>query len=143
MCPKKKKKDEPPSDEELLNMLKYIEAGLRVFSPQPEPYGLRCVGRYEENDIFISTARVRDAQLPFETAVAHPDYNDGKIIIVETYGTSELAKQGHEKWVKIMTSEQLPDSLTCVGTAEIAMILDEFDEPNWRVYPRRRKGMTH
>lgn len=75
-------------------------------------YEARKVARYEENDILVSTCGVTDGRKPFETAVAHPDYNDGGIVVVESYSTKEKAQAGHDKWVKVMTSKDLPATLT-------------------------------
>ena len=69
--------------------------------------------------MFIDTARVSDGVKPFETAVEHLNYNDGKMVIVENYDTIEQAKQGHEKWVKTMTSFPLPAELLECGNAKI------------------------
>lgn len=86
------------------------------------------VGNYEDRKVdrsefewgFISTARVSDGSQPFETAVQHPDYNDGSMVIVEAYATKALAQEGHKKWVEIMTAKKLPGSLTDCANSMIA-----------------------
>jgi len=82
-------------------------------------YEERVVGRYDDEDdirFYISTAAVSDSADPFETAVAHPRYNDGELIIVETYASKELAAAGHEEWVAKMTASDLPKELIDVST---------------------------
>ena len=85
-------------------------------------YDERMVARYKSDDgkLFISTAAVVDSDDPFETAVAHPRYNEGKLIIVETYSSRELAKAGHDKWLAKMTSTDLPKELIDVSTCGLA-----------------------
>src|SRR3989304_1644137 len=71
-------------------------------------YEERNVDTYDENGLFIDTARVTDGRQPYETAVAHPNYNGGKMVIVEAYNTKKQARVGHNKWVKTMTAFPLP-----------------------------------
>ena len=78
------------------------------------------------DDFFISTAKVSDGSQPYETGIAHPEYNDGKVIIVEAYDTKDQAKKGHKKWEKIMTNENLPDQLVDCQNAGIAQLCDAF-----------------
>ncbi len=92
------------------------------FLGMADDYDSRKVDRYEEGDLFVSTAMVMDSSSPFETAVAHPQYNDGKIVIVENYNTKEKAKSGHEKWVKIMTDASLPNTLKDVSDSGIGTL---------------------
>lgn len=74
-------------------------------------YEERKVARYEKDGLFISTAMVTDGDDPYETAVAHPQYNDGIMVIVESYPTKAAAKRGHAKWLKRMTAKRLPKQL--------------------------------
>lgn len=96
---------------------------------QPEP-----LARFELPDVFgrqgliIDTAGgMSDSLHPYETAVGHPEYNNGEWVIVEAYDTEEDARNGHEKWVKTMTGDSLPNELKDVSTATLARMLDEFD----------------
>lgn len=82
-------------------------------------YENRKVARYEKDDVFVDTCRITDSEQPYETAVAHPKYNDNKIVIVEMYNTEEEAKRGHSKWVKKMTSKKLPKTLKDVSTSDV------------------------
>ena len=83
-------------------------------------YDQRKVARFEKDSLMISTARVSDGSQPFETAVAHPAYNNGKIVIVESYMTKEQARHGHDTWVSAMTAETLPVQLVDCLNARIA-----------------------
>jgi len=74
---------------------------------------------YEEGRIRISTVRVTDFHPPFQTAVRHPAYGRGEMIITELYPTIEAARAGHQKWIELMTADELPDQLTDISAAEI------------------------
>jgi len=92
------------------------------FMAMADDYEQRKVSRYEEGAVIIDTAMVTDGKQPFETAVAHPLYNNGKFIIVEAYDTKEDAQKGHDEWVKIMTEGELPESLQDCVNAGISQI---------------------
>jgi hypothetical protein len=87
-------------------------------------YEDRCVGRWDNatGDQMVSTAEVTDGREPYETAFMHPDYNDGKIVIVEAYPTREAAAAGHARWVAVMTDGPLPDVLIDCANAEIGAL---------------------
>ena len=87
-------------------------------------YGSRKIDRYDDEDgLMVSTCRVSDnPEFPFETAIAHPLYNNHKIIIVEQYTTEEDAQIGHDKWVKVMTAAKLPTTITDVSTCNLKKI---------------------
>src|SRR5436309_3034752 len=87
-------------------------------------YEQRKVERYDKGNLMVSTARNTDSDQPFETAIAHPKYNDGKIVVVEMYDDMESAKAGHLRWVKTMTAKQLPKTLKNVSTSTIAKLID-------------------
>jgi hypothetical protein len=95
-------------------------------------YDQRKIDRYETDDLLVDTCAVSDSAQPYETAVAHPKYNDGKIVIVEMYESAALAQVGHDKWVATMTAETLPDNLRDVSTAGIAMLSDALGGNDWR-----------
>lgn len=82
-------------------------------------YESRKVARYEVGDLIISTCSVTDGAHPYETAVAHPEYNGGEFVIVEAYDNHEDAHTGHKRWVKTMTSDALPDKLVDCNNSEI------------------------
>ncbi len=83
-------------------------------------YDERLVDRLEDGDLIISTVFVTDGTHPYETGIAHPEYNDGKFVIVEAYDDKVLAQKGHDQWVKLMTSDSLPDELIDCANAGIA-----------------------
>lgn len=88
---------------------------------------LRDVGNYESRKVgrdefpwgFISTARVSDGERPFETAVCHAEYNDGKHVIVGAYDSMTEAKAGHQKWIDTMSAPDLPSELIDCANSEI------------------------
>ena len=82
------------------------------FLSMMDNYDDRKVDYFEDCDLQVSTASVTDGAHPYETAVAHLEYNSGKYVIVEAYGDAEQAQTGHDRWVKLMTSDDLPDRLT-------------------------------
>jgi len=101
-------------------------------------YDVRAIDRYDEGDLFIDTCAVSDSEQPYETAVAHPAYNGGKLVIVEMYDSVELAENGHQQWVEKMTAKTLPDSLRDVSTARIASLGAAMARnDDWRVHARQ------
>lgn len=101
-------------------------------------YEQRRVDRYEKGGLMISTASMPDSEKPFETAVAHPEYNEGKIIIVEEYDTKKEAQEGHNRWVKTMTHKKLPVQLKDVSSAGIALLSNAIGGE--RAYKRKRSN---
>lgn len=83
-------------------------------------YEERKVDRFQKDGVIIDTCAVTDSDQPYETGISHPQYNGGNWVIVELYSDKEKAQEGHKKWVEKMTSENLPDELEDVSTAEIA-----------------------
>jgi len=108
-------------------------------------YEARCVAKYDEGEdgLFVSTAVVSDSPY-IETAIAHPDYKGGGVIIVENSETTEEARKAHERWITKMTTEPLPEKLTDVSKAnllELAKTLYDSEEEFLAdfTYPRIRK----
>jgi hypothetical protein len=91
-------------------------------------YEERCVGRWdnEEGDKMVSTAYVSDGAKNYETAFEHPDYNNGNMIIVESYDTKDEASDGHARWVEIMTNGPLPDSLIDCSNSAIGQFAEDM-----------------
>ncbi len=89
------------------------------------PYEDRMIGRFENDKtgLVVSTAAVFDTSMPFETAVSHPRYRDGKWVIVKQYHDLESAEQGHEKWVEVMNAPQLPTVLEDISDHVAAAML--------------------
>jgi len=94
-------------------------------------YEQRVVDNYKDGDLVVDTCKVTDSRQPYETGVKHPRYSDGDWVIVEMYDTKAAAQKGHDKWVKIMTANNLPTSLSDVSTATISELMDYFDD-EWR-----------
>ena len=96
------------------------------FLRMAENYEDREIGRWDSEDglQMISTAVVDDGHKPIETAVQHPDYNNGKMIIVECYDTKEEAQKGHKKWLKMVLENKLPSALIDCRNAKISQIID-------------------
>jgi hypothetical protein len=101
-------------------------------------YEQRVVDRYEDGDIIVDTASVNDGDKEYETAVAHPDYNDGWFMIVEAYDTIGGAQDGHNRWVAKMTTEPLPAVIVECQNAEIAKLIDIAD----LTFERKRKDVN-
>jgi hypothetical protein len=89
-------------------------------------YNDRKVDRHEFDWGFVSTVRVSDGAQPFETAVEHARYHDGKMIIVEAYDDTELAQKGHNEWVEKMDGN-LPAAISECSNSEIQRMCDGFE----------------
>ena len=89
-------------------------------------YESRKVDRWNSKDKtkMVSTAAVSDGRKPYETAVEHPAYNDGKMVIVECYNTKEEAQAGHDKWLNLMLTNKLPSVLEDCANCEISQLID-------------------
>lgn len=79
----------------------------------------RRVGLFvtEDETRLVSTVKVRPdhyAIKPYEVAVQLVDFNHGRHIIVATCDTKEEAEALHEKWVGIISQEDLPETITSV-----------------------------
>ena len=88
-------------------------------------YQERAVDRFENDETIVDTARCSDGSKPYETGVCNPAYNDGDWVIVESYDTEEEAKEGHNKWVEIMTVDKKPDELVDCHNAYISQLFDD------------------
>ena len=96
------------------------------FLSMADNYEERKIDRFKNDDMVIDTCSVNDGRLPYETGIAHKEYNEGKWIIVEAYSDKEFAQKGHEKWVLFMTGLKPPDFLQDCQNAEVSRLLD-FD----------------
>ncbi len=99
-------------------------------------YDSRKVDRFEDGPMFVSTAMVTDSEKPYETAICHPEYNNGKIVIVETYDSRKAAQNGHARWVSKMTASELPETITDASGAFVASLADAFGSENSRIKKR-------
>jgi hypothetical protein len=81
------------------------------------PYEQRKVANFSNGkDMIVDTCSVNDSSRPFETGIASPFYNKGEWVIVEEYDTKKQAQVGHDKWVKIMTTQPLPETIKDVSS---------------------------
>lgn len=94
-----------------------------------DDYQSRKVDRYEKHGLIVSTARVNDGEMTYETAISHPDYKGGDFIIVGKYNTVDDALNGHNKWVNVMTSDKLPEYLENCNNSEISRLAEEMGLP--------------
>ena len=78
-------------------------------------YDLRVVKNTERNTFTLDTAMVTDRALPYETAVAHKNFNDGDWIVLEWSETKEDAERTHDKWLAKLDAgvDSLLDVYTC------------------------------
>ena len=93
------------------------------------------VGKFETDNLFVSTVSVTDGDHPYETAVAHPDYNNGNLVVVDAYDSRAEAVVGHKQWVEIMTSDNLPDWLVDCQNSYLAKLVPK----KMLTYKRKRK----
>ena len=100
-------------------------------------YSSRLVLTYRAPGLVVDTARVSDGDHPYETAVAHPDYDQGKLIIVEAYDTEADARAGQARWVKIMSTAPLPEELEDCANSAVAQLLRAAGDR--LVFPRKPK----
>ena len=86
------------------------------------------VSRWDSKDglKMVSTCSVNDGREPYETAVQHPAYNNGKMVIVECYSTKKDAVVGHDKWLKLMLENNLPNTLVDCANSKISQRLSEL-----------------
>ncbi len=89
----------------------------------------RQLKRYHDEDssTLVSTIKVMAGEEPYETAVEHPAFNNGKLVVVEGYSSRKEAIEGHYKWVAIMTHAELPDKLVDAQNSPISQILALLD----------------
>ena len=68
-------------------------------------YGTRKVDRFDSDEFSIDTAFVTDRGLPYETAIAHKDFNGGHWIILGWRQTKEEAQNFHDEMVAYYTCQ--------------------------------------
>lgn len=112
--------------------------GMFDFIGMADTYEERAIDRHKKDGLLVDTCAITDSDQPYETAVAHPLYNDGKIVIVEMYDDIESAQTGHDKWVKTMTEGELPVELCDVSSCGVAGMCD-LSDGNWRVFKKEEQ----
>ena len=103
-------------------------------------YEDRKVDRFENEDMSIDTCSVTDGDHPYETAVKHFQYHNNDWVVVQSYDTKEEAQKGHDKWIEIMTSDNLPEYLRDCGNAGISQLMDLFCGEESMIFPRRNNN---
>lgn len=96
------------------NMMEFIDLVSMAFN-----YDERVVDNFR-NDLFtidtvLVTFLAKDRTLPYETAVLHKNFNDGKWIVLEGAETKEKAQETHNKWVEYFLNndvQEIQDSYT-------------------------------
>ena len=98
--------------------------------------------RFEKDNIIVSTVEINDTPgFTYETAIAHPSYNNGEFVIVQLYKTEEETIIGHENWVTKMMQKKLPEVLIEVGECQITKMEDSAcGGKEWRI---KRKFMNN
>lgn len=66
-------------------------------------YEERVVARFDSDEFSIDTALVTDRAQPYETAIAHKDFNNGERIILGWRRTKEDAQKFHDEMVAYYT----------------------------------------
>lgn len=100
-------------------------------------YEDRKIDRFENEDLTVDTCSVSDGEYPYETAIQHVQYNDNKWVVVQSYNTKEEAQTGHDEWVKLMTSDNLPDYLRDCGNSGVSQLLDNLIGEEGMIFPRQ------
>ena len=78
-------------------------------------YEERLIGNDKVNGFEVDTVRVTDTGYYAETAIRHPELDDGYWIIVQEYETHEQAEKGHERWVDMLENEKI-NTIVCIQT---------------------------
>lgn len=99
-------------------------------------YEDRLVANYASDDgkLYVDTCAVTDSQHPYETAIAHPSYNNGELIIVEMYDDYESAVTGHHKWLSMVIEDDLPHVIHDVSENNFIVMAEEIfgADTEWR-----------
>ncbi len=102
-------------------------------------YEDRAVERYEADGLIVDTCLVTDSDQSYETAISHPSYNSGAWVIVEMYDTEGEARNGHERWVRKMIADKLPNIIVDASSSVIANLCDlvsSEEDDRWREKPQ-------
>lgn len=95
---------------------------------------LNDIGNYESRKVmredlpegFVSTCFVSDGKQPFETAISHKEWDNGKLVIVQAYDTMEEAALAHLEWVEKFKNKDFPDEIFDCKNALLTQLDDDF-----------------
>lgn len=73
--------------------------------------------------IMLSTAEVTDADYRYETAIAHPSYDGGKIIILGGCDSRKKALAFHAHWKQLIETDTLPEVIADNGRSGVGLLL--------------------
>lgn len=96
----------------------------------------------EKRRLLVSTIQNTDyPEMPYETGVEHPLYNNGRMIIITSYRTEDEAKVGHERCVGLfsLSDEELPDIIHDSGKNVWEDALDRVFGEERRTHRKMRK----
>lgn len=92
------------------------------------------IGLFDDGWLYVSTIRCLDTcRQPYETGIRCPEYNDGRIVIVQSYDTEEESRTGHQQWIDLM-QENPPDYLRDCGNHIFGQILELLNEDSMLFY---------
>lgn len=78
----------------------------------------RKTGHYDGEGLIIDTCYAPDTGY-YETALSKEGINNGSWIIIEEYYDEKESTEGHNKWVKLFTSNDLPEEIKDIHSGEI------------------------
>ncbi len=126
-------KDLPPELKQLMSVLMFVE----YMNKYDFVNGLEDVETTildEVSESFISTKKVPDGHLPYETAVKHKNFKnkDDKnskhnLFVVGHYKTVEEAREGHKHWVSVLKRDykDLPDMIFEVQNNDLIKMIPQ------------------
>jgi len=121
------------SDDSLSELFERLFGGIAA---NAKTYDIRKVDCYKTDTVIVDTCEVYESYNKFETGISHRAYNEGNWIIVEVYDDIVSAKQGHDRWVEMMTQDELPACLVDTSTNNISDFVDSSYGEGWRAFPR-------
>lgn len=109
------------------------------FLKYKDNYDQKKIARDEWDFGYLSTVRVSDGRKPIETALSHPLYNDGNLIIVDCYDTEEEALVGHNAWKEKIVNNNIPDAIVDCCNSELSRVSSEMFEDYNTVFERKKE----
>jgi len=85
----------------------------------------------------LSTARLSSGK--FQTIMEHPEYNDGRPMVVANTDTVLEAERAHNEWAWMVKDDALPDEIYDENESPAAVLADAKFGDDWRVSARVRR----